>query len=613
MRIIYARSNYLPKCRIEGLRRYAFIGDSMVYGHGVTPDQTLPAAAERQMNACSAYPIEAVNLGISGNNLWNSWLDFKGVPQVYDGLVITLCSNDMELFGRTYKVQYQVPRSPAWEKTHPCGEAVASCFAEIAAFSKELSLPIAVCYYDTSQGPSQERIAEIIRDLCAVYGFVFIDSLVRIRELNLSRDDLRVSESDEHPSVRVHEAVGRYLVQILQRQKWFSTPTGASMSETADSIASSARAMVEIDHYPPETAQHWALRTLELKLHRARRLEASGADERLAAIAPSVATELAEANRYWHISQRLRTFLCRLSTLEQGRCWAWNVCDAEEEKLRLEELSFALGTGNWRRLAGVLRAADLAPNATNDALNQHWPLEASEFFEQCITGLQRSREALVTMSTLPAKIGYSAETATLLADQETLSRLTDRVIGECYRLKAAFARIDLLITGLRPDKSTPDDEIEYVSRLVSSALRRTKQCLGFVHRWPKKIEHACDFRYATFTTVDVTIQGKAPEGKPVYLITAQAEYFVPNRLPVRDTGNFFADGSCKVITLCVPLFYSGRLFLVVQPLLASYQPLEVGLVKVEVYNLPGQRQILPPQHFYRDEYNRYVSTMIYLT
>src|SRR5450755_3557293 len=100
MRVIGGRRNCFPRCRVEGLRRYAFVGDSFTYGLGVAPDQTLPAAAERQMNdVCSASPVEAINFGINGYNLWNSWLGFKTALQVYDGLVVTVCCNDMELFG----------------------------------------------------------------------------------------------------------------------------------------------------------------------------------------------------------------------------------------------------------------------------------------------------------------------------------------------------------------------------------------------------------------------------------------------------------------------------------------------------------------------------------
>ena len=299
MRAIYPRNHCLPVTRIQGLRRYAFVGDSMVYGHGVSPDQTLPAVAERQMNACSAYSVEAVNLGVNGYNLWNSWLDFKAVPQVYDGLILTLCSNDMELFGRSYNVPYEIPRSPAWEKTHPCGAAIAACFADIAAFCKEFSLPVVVCYYNTFEGASPERIAEILHGLCASFRFPFVDSLLPVKELKLSRDDLRVGESDEHPSPRVHETVGRYLVGKLEDQGWFDSTLMPTAKMTEETIVSIARSMIEADDYTREYTNHWALRVLGIKQHRARRLEAlAGADsahdrgnERSGAVQPKAAAE----------------------------------------------------------------------------------------------------------------------------------------------------------------------------------------------------------------------------------------------------------------------------------------------------------------------------------
>src|SRR5215469_2178243 len=72
MRLLVGRSNWRPSVRIEGLRRYAFIGDSFAYGTGVAPDQTLPSNAERQMNELMpACPVEAVNFGVAGYNLWN--------------------------------------------------------------------------------------------------------------------------------------------------------------------------------------------------------------------------------------------------------------------------------------------------------------------------------------------------------------------------------------------------------------------------------------------------------------------------------------------------------------------------------------------------------------
>jgi hypothetical protein len=71
MRVLQGRGDWRPVRRIESLHRYAFIGDSHAYGAGVAPDQTLSANAERQLNELlPAWPVEAVNLGLSGYNLW---------------------------------------------------------------------------------------------------------------------------------------------------------------------------------------------------------------------------------------------------------------------------------------------------------------------------------------------------------------------------------------------------------------------------------------------------------------------------------------------------------------------------------------------------------------
>src|SRR5271154_1079021 len=120
-----SRGDWWPAARLKALRRYAFIGDSNCYGAGVLPHETLPAIAERRFNELlPAWPVEAVNFGVSGYNLWNSWLGFKQAPQVYDGLVLILCTNDADLFGHSYRARYREPDLERWEGDSPFGKAV---------------------------------------------------------------------------------------------------------------------------------------------------------------------------------------------------------------------------------------------------------------------------------------------------------------------------------------------------------------------------------------------------------------------------------------------------------------------------------------------------------
>ena len=118
MRIRESRGSILAKHRIGGLRRFAFAGDSFTYSQGVPPTSALPECAARHLNELSVnWPVEAINYGVCGYNLWNDWLAFKNSPQIFDGLILTLCHNDADLFCRTYKIQYQEPRADLWEES----------------------------------------------------------------------------------------------------------------------------------------------------------------------------------------------------------------------------------------------------------------------------------------------------------------------------------------------------------------------------------------------------------------------------------------------------------------------------------------------------------------
>src|SRR5580692_7708201 len=187
MRVLQGRGDWRPGFRIESLRRYAFIGDSNAYGFGVAPDQTLPAIAERQMNELwPAWPVEAMNLGVGGYNLWNSWLSFKHGPQVYDAVVLALCANDADLFERSYRLKYAGPQHIRWESTHPFGAAVARCFDDIASFSQASSLPVAVVYYGHGHRDALQ-VGEIIGDLCALHGLPYFDTFAICRDRHFER------------------------------------------------------------------------------------------------------------------------------------------------------------------------------------------------------------------------------------------------------------------------------------------------------------------------------------------------------------------------------------------------------------------------------------------
>jgi hypothetical protein len=607
MRVQNGRGDWRPGFRIEGLRRYAFIGDSFTYGAGVAPDQTLSANAERQMNELlPEWPVEAVNLGVGGYNLWNSWLAFKHGPQVYDGVVLVLCCNDADLFGRTYRMKYSEPDHARWESTHPFGPAVALCFDDIASFSQESSLPIAVCFYNVYDLRHRLGIAQIINDLCSARCLPFIDTLVHFRERKFPHADLLVSSADYHPSPMAHEAAGRYLTAMLRRQGWFAKAEASAIGAAPDRILAAAQAMVGSDHYPPDAALNWALCALEAKSQLARRMEAAGGDDDFSAAAARVAEVLNTANRRWHAIQRTNALLGDIAT--GGLGLASGLYRGQEQSLRLDELGFALGTGDWNRLAVPLQEAAPANQCAADT----WPTEITSFLDGCSADLRSLRALTDEIRTLasPAPLGLPHDEVLMLAHLETLARLTDRAQALGRELRSAFLRLKSILEDVRPALS--EAHMARVSSLIAAGLKEVKEIFGFAPRLLAACRHLRHPVCARFTTVELTLRGEIIEGRPLCSVGAMIEYSVPNRLPFNDHGAFWADGSPTLIKLQFPAFYAGRLFVRSFAKTADQATVASAMVKVEIYNRKDQPRILEPDSFHKDRTGRFISPLVYL-
>jgi hypothetical protein len=68
-----------------------------------------------------------------------------------------------------------------------------------------------------------------------------------------------------------------------------------------------------------------------------------------------------------------------------------------------------------------------------------------------------------------------------------------------------------------------------------------------------------------------------------------------------------------LVTLRFPLFYVGCLVLRPWiPTIATRPVTKASLIRVEVYNSPGQRRVIEPQSFHKDPAGRFVSPILYL-
>jgi hypothetical protein len=592
MRLLQCRGDWLPRQRIEGLRRYAFIGDSMVFGAGVAPDETLPFVAERQMNEMSpGQPVECVNLGVSGYNMLNSWLGFRQVPQIYDGVVITLCNNDAELFQRTYGVRYGPQRHDSWQEAHPCGPVVAACLDDIVAFTEASGLKVAIFYYRLWAAKSQSDIAALIAALCESRGLLFFDTWPYLEQRAYVTADLVVSAVDRHPSALAHEAVGRQVAGILKRAGWLtqSEPEGAP-----NRIIAAAHAMAEGDHYPPDAAWAWARRALDAQTRSARRIQVAAAGSPFTLAATAAGGVVASAARRWHVEQRLRCLTEHMGS--NGHGIPGGLWQAQELALRLEELRFGLVSGNWEQLALGLDW----PQRPLPAEPIDWEALAQAWRQRRTDHLQKSRAALEVLRTT----GYADDSLAVL------DTLVNRCDLEFANLAGSVAALGPVLAGVQPDLS-PGSNARLLA-LLGAEVRHLTTALGFLEWLPEVFARAGEPAYCNFTTIDITVNCPAIDETSTCIMAARAEYAIPHRLPFNCAAYVPLDGTDTTARVYLPTFYAARILLSTFIAGTGAKGGDLVVRKAEVQSGPKFRRVLDGGAFQLDGKSGFVSPTIFL-
>ena len=587
MRAITGRSYWGPRERIGHLRRFAFIGDSYVFGQGVGPDETLPAAAERHMNdAAPGALIEAVNLGVCGYNLWNDWLSFKRLPPVYDAAVLSLCSNDAWLFGRTYRTDYGGATVPYWERAHPFHAVVASCFDDIAEYSRANGLAIAICYYNMRppvSAPAKDwsrTIAESITELCATRDLLFIDIAAHLEERRIPFSELVVGDADFHPSKLAHDAAARHLALTLRGKGWLGGADVSNLAATPGNILAVARELEIKDRYPPDMARLWAASALESKRRVAQR--AAPENEKFRRNADRAAAQLAAEHADWQMTTRASAFLRQAMTIEDGIGMFFNYAD--EEMLRLEELCHVIGKADWMRLIAAL-PPPARQRATTNAMGEigiarriagaietgiaGFPVVANAPDIAAINDLaerarRKAREFLDFLDNIEPQIAFAENAGGSDAAYKLPDLLRDAIAG-------AALNLDLLRKKLLTF-ATPDG-------------------LGI----------------GALTTIDVTLTTNRVEEKHSCLLQVWTASEAPLRLPLMNQRQFFADGTRAPIRMRFSLMYRGRAIfqLSIPPSVAG--KVEADIHSVQIYNVAGSRKSLNREDLTKDKIGRLVT------
>ncbi len=579
------RRDWWPQRRIPALKRYAFIGDSTMFGAGLQPDESLPAHAGRLLNAAlPAWPVEAVNFGVSGYNLWNSWQGVKPDLALFDGLVIALCNNDAEMFSRTYRLQIPEVRIVSFEPDDPFGAAFACCFTEISQTCQSLGLPVAVIFYNAHNTKPMLRMDEVIAGHCAANGILYFPTLPLYMERNLPREQLVANAGDPHPSSLAHELVARHLVTEMARLGWFKAMDEKAVDEKAMDqaparIRTAARAMIDDENFPEDAAIAWALGVLEAKALVARRRAALGEADAFSPAAALVRAELEAAGRLWHGTHRAAALALEVSQSSWGLSGTLMVSQLTRE--RYEELGFALRQPAAR--GALARLSFPPPEVPPDTA----PVEP--------------REALVRLSARFAE--QSAALAALVpllgaAPLRPLMHICGRLREETQAQILAFEQIlSLLHThgaelppaqlqGLR-------DNLQAESERLVQYLETAADSTGWAPRISRPLA-------APYTTVEAVLRTSAVT-LPSAILTLRADYVVPHRLSFASSCMFLTAQQPVTLRFHVPLFYAARVALLPFRSARAASPEDIEVIKLEFINAPGTRRTVPKDSWYRDD------------
>ncbi len=320
----------------ETVRRICCIGDSITYGQGVAPRQTLAMHIARFANM--AYPDQLIwvdNRGQSSGNIWHSWVPFARLAGKirYDAAVFSICNNDSQIF-ESNSVQYSDGNGQGWLKDGGLAPILRRTIADFAQTAGERGLCLILNFY--TLWDSDAPLVEAVRRECESVGLPFVDMLHYLKEESaLSIAEFVASPFDGHPSESGHNAAARRIVETLQ-EHW--QPLPPDDMPVAERLVRTCDRAVQ-DGWSPDEIFHWAFLVLDAKDIVARRQRAKAGTASFGDLA-GARTAIEDRYRRW-VADRNAAVQARL--LYERRDELWTTLDRAYISIRnLDEMTFVL-------------------------------------------------------------------------------------------------------------------------------------------------------------------------------------------------------------------------------------------------------------------------------
>lgn len=318
------------------IRRVCCIGDSITYGQGVTPRQTLAMHIARFANM--AYPDQLVwvdNRGQSSGNIWHSWVPFARLAEEvrYDAAIFSLCQNDCQIF-ESNSVKYADAEERGWLREGRLTPILRRTIADLARTAGARDLCLVLNFY--TLWDNDAPLIEAVARECKSVGLPFVDLLHYLkRESGLPVAEYVSSPFDGHPSDSGHRAAARRLVEALKDHWQPPAPEGLAVAERL--VVACDQAIR--DGWPPDDIFHWAFLVLDAKEIVARRQRAKSGVASFGDLAGARAA-VEERYRLWYAD---RGAAVQARVLYERRDELWIILDRLHASIRnLDEMSFVV-------------------------------------------------------------------------------------------------------------------------------------------------------------------------------------------------------------------------------------------------------------------------------
>lgn len=317
------------------VRRICCIGDSITYGQGVAPRQTLAMHVARFANV--AYPDQIVwvdNRGQSSGNIWHSWTPFARLLEDvrYDAAILSICHNDAQIF-ESNSVSYGVAESQTWIRDGTLTPLLQRTIADLAQTAKRHKLCLLLDFY--TLWDSDAPLIEAMARECEAVGLPFVDLLQFLKnESGLSASEFVASPFDGHPSDSGHQAAARRMVEELL-EYWHPPSDTSSVAERLVAACDDAVR----NGWATDDVLHWALLVLDAKEIVSRRRRGKEPNLVLGDLTGARA-DIESRYRSWYAR---RAVAAQSRLLHERRDELWTILDRAYASVRnLDEIAFVM-------------------------------------------------------------------------------------------------------------------------------------------------------------------------------------------------------------------------------------------------------------------------------